>query len=92
MIRGQKTGNLLDSAAVPAISGPTKEPGARTMSSQVPVLKRTAYTDPSDTTNAAPNRIGAVQDNETYEDFMDYAKPLEQIHGSNLHGWGIASG
>ncbi len=53
-------------------------------------LTRTSYTDPSQAHN--PTRPNAVQDSEALVDFTDYDKPLEQIHASNLHGWGIASG
>ncbi len=60
------------------------------MASQSLSLRRTSYTDPSQPTN--PTRQGAVQDGEALVDFTRYEKPLEQIHGSNLHGWGVASG
>ncbi len=53
-------------------------------------LTRTSYTDPSEAGN--PTRPNAVQDSEALVDFTDYDKPLEEIHGSNLHGWGIAAG
>ncbi len=60
------------------------------MASQKLTLTRTSYTDPSQATN--PTRQSGVQDAEALVDYTLHDKPLEQIHASNLHGWGIASG
>ncbi len=60
------------------------------MASQKLALTRTSYTDPSQPAN--PTRQSGVQDAEALIDYTQHDKPLEQIHASNLHGWGIASG
>ncbi len=58
------------------------------MTSQI--LRRTSYTDPSQLAN--PTRQSGVQDAEALVDYTQHHEPLEQIHASNIHGWGIASG
>src|SRR5262245_25073809 len=55
----------------------------------IPKLTRTTYGDP---TAAGSPRPGAVRDDEALLDHDGYDKPLEQTHGSALHGWGVASG
>ncbi len=60
------------------------------MASQKLTLTRTSYTDPSQPAN--PTRQSGVQDAEALVDYTQHDKLLEQIHGSNLHGWGVASG
>ncbi len=58
------------------------------MSSQK--LQRTAYRDPNQVGN--PPRVGTVDVKEAGRDMDQFYRPLEQIHGSSFHGWGVACG
>src|SRR5437667_3712334 len=53
-------------------------------------LQRTSYLDPYNTT--IPVRSGPATLGENERDMDQYYRPLERIHGSSLHGWGVASG
>lgn len=53
-------------------------------------LSRTTYRDPNLTSN--PVRSGDSTRGENAIDMDNYYRPLEQVHGSSLHGWGVASG
>src|SRR5437899_1705846 len=53
-------------------------------------LQRTSYRDPNtpdDRVRSGPTSLG-----ENERDMDQYYRPLERIHGSSLHGWGVASG
>src|SRR3954469_25559733 len=52
-------------------------------------IVRTIYTDPA---NNDLLRGGATAHSESWVDQLKYAQPLERIHGSGLHGWGIGEG
>lgn len=52
-------------------------------------LRRTIYTDP--TTNNLV-RVGNTTHGESLVDQTKHEQPLERVHGSGPHGWGIASG
>ena len=53
-------------------------------------LERTSYSDPNRQNN--PVRSGTPTLAESERDMDQYYRPLERIHGSSLHGWGVASG
>jgi hypothetical protein len=53
-------------------------------------LSRTSYRDV--TTTGQPVRIGDSTHGESNLDLEQYHLPLEQVHGSSLHAWGVASG
>src|ERR1017187_8175998 len=53
-------------------------------------LQRTSYRDPN--TPNDPVRSGTPSVAENEQDMDQYYRPLERIHGSSLHGWGVASG
>jgi hypothetical protein len=53
-------------------------------------LQRTTYRDP--TTPGNPVRAGSPTRAENALDMDQYYRPLERIHGTSLHGWGVASG
>lgn len=52
-------------------------------------IVRTSYTDP--TTNGLV-RPGPTAHSESMVDQVKYAQPLERVHGSGLHDWGIGEG
>src|SRR5689334_12553932 len=56
------------------------------MSSQKIVF--TTYRDP----NTNTPRSGSTAHVESMVDFEQYGRPLEKVHGSGSHGWGIGSG
>ena len=53
-------------------------------------LQRTTYRDP--TTPGNPVRAGSPTRAENALDMDQYYRPLERIHGTSLHGWGVAAG
>lgn len=53
-------------------------------------LSRTTYRDP--VLPGSPPRSGDSTRAENGLDMDEYYRPLEQVHGSGLHGWGVASG
>ena len=53
-------------------------------------LQRTSYRDPNTSDDRV--RTGPASLPESGQDMEQYYQPLERIHGSNLHGWGVASG
>ena len=53
-------------------------------------LQRTTYRDPTSPGN--PVRAGSPTRAENALDMDQYYRPLERIHGTSLHGWGVASG
>jgi hypothetical protein len=53
-------------------------------------LQRSTYRDP--TAPGDPVRSGNPTRAENALDMDQYYRPLERLHGSNLHGWGVASG
>lgn len=55
-------------------------------------MVRTIYTDPTAPTNPPPVRTGATAHSESMVDQVKYAQPLERVHGSGLHDWGIGEG
>lgn len=52
-------------------------------------MVRTIYTDP---TSNGLIRQGATAHAESMVDQVKYAQPLERVHGSGLHDWGIGEG
>lgn len=52
-------------------------------------LFRTLYTDPN---NGGLVRIGTTTHGESLVDQTHYYQPLERVHGTGAHGWGIAAG
>ena len=53
-------------------------------------LQRSTYRDPTAPGN--PVRSGSPSRAENALDMDQYYRPLERIHGSSLHGWGVACG
>ncbi|WP_214102585.1 hypothetical protein [Acrocarpospora catenulata] len=53
-------------------------------------LVRTSYVDP--TVNPPEPRQGDTGLHESRQDQEGYFEPLHRMHGSQLHGWGVASG
>jgi hypothetical protein len=55
-------------------------------------MQRTTYRDP--TQSSSPLRLEDPVDRaiEAARDMDDFYLPLARVHGSSLHGWGIAAG
>src|SRR6266545_6070842 len=53
-------------------------------------MSRTSYRDPS--LAGQPVRSGDSTHGESNLDVEGYLQPLEQVHGSGLHDWGVAQG
>jgi hypothetical protein len=53
-------------------------------------LQRTSYRDPNTADDRVRSGTPSLAENE--QDMDQYYRPLERIHGSSLHGWGVASG
>jgi hypothetical protein len=55
-------------------------------------LQRTTYRDPKQNPQDPPVRQGNATWQENAQDMDQYYLPHERIHGSSLHGWGVATG
>lgn len=57
-----------------------------------PPIRRTVYYNPTVPNGQNGKRPGATDHGESKVDQERWLRPLEQVHGSGPHGWGIAAG